>query len=85
LTNRTTVNEAEINTLKNTTIPNLDNKYLIKNSVNGDTMLGTLKCNSYDVVNNGDNLLLGENSSYIYIGSANNTDSKVIYIGGVND
>ena len=35
-----TASESEISTLKNTTIPNLDNKYLVKNSVNGDSMLG---------------------------------------------
>ena len=63
----------------------LDNKYLIKDSINGDSFLGTLKVNSIDVLNNSDNLLIGENSNMIFLGSATNLDSKTINIGGIND
>jgi len=58
---------------------------LIKNSVNGDSMLGTFKCNTFDVVNNADNMMIGENANLIFLGSANNIDSKTINIGGLND
>lgn len=85
LQNKTSTNEAEITNLKNTTIPNLDNKYLIKDSINGDSMLGKLKCNNLDVINNTDTLFIGENAPLIYLGSANNIDAKTINIGGVND
>jgi hypothetical protein len=49
--------------LKNTTLPNLDNKYLIKNDINGDSFTGTLKVNSIDVIPDSNlNLHIGESA-----------------------
>ena len=79
LNNNVSNNTNDINLLKNTTIPNLDNKFLIKS---GDTMTGTLNVNNIDASGN---LNIGSNASNINLGSSNNNDSKVINIGGPND
>ena len=70
---------SDINLLKNTTVPNLDNKYVFKS---GDTITGTLNVNNIDASGN---LNIGANANNINLGSINNNDSKVINIGGPND
>ena len=85
LNNKSNNNETEINTIKNTTIPNLSNKYLIKNDpINGDTFLGKLKVQNIDV-DISQNLIIGENANMIFLGSSTNQDAKTINIGGIND
>ena len=74
-----TTNTNDINTIKNTTIPALDNRYVLKT---GDTITGTLNVSNIDSATD---LFIGENASSIVIGSLTNTDSKVIVIGGPND
>ena len=77
-------NTNSINEINNTTIPNLDSKYLIKNDVNiTESVLGKFKCDNIDSINS--TLKIGENASNIYLGSSDNTDVKNIFIGGVND
>jgi hypothetical protein len=48
-------------------------------------MIGKLKVNEIDVLVPGENLLIGENANIIILGSSNNSDSKTINIGGMND
>jgi hypothetical protein len=72
-------NINDISTIVNSTIPNLDNKFLIKS---GDSMSGALLCNDLDFVGT---LNIGKSSTNINIGNELNEDIKVINIGGVND
>lgn len=79
-----TTHTTDINTLKNTTIVNLDNKFLIKNDpLITENILGKLKCDNLDSINS--TLNIGQSAININIGSTNNNDAKVINIGGVND
>ena len=72
-----TNNLNSINLLNNTTIPNLDNKYLIKQ---GDTMTGVLNVSDIDC---NSILNIGLNSNTINLG--NSATQKTINIGNVND
>ena len=69
----------KINTVINTTIPNLANIYLIKN---GDTMSGPLTVNEIDCSGT---LIIGQTSNVINIGTSVDQSNKIINIGGAGD
>ena len=76
--NTTTTQTSNINTINNSTIPNLSTVYLpIINPV----------CNNLTVnnIDSSGQLTIGHNATSIYIGSSNGLDTKNINIGGTND
>jgi hypothetical protein len=70
---------SDVYSINNTTIPNLDNRFVYKN---GDSMSGPLFVNDVDYVGI---LNIGKSSTNINIGAELNEDIKVINIGGNND
>ena len=79
INNTLTHNSNTLETIVSTTIPNLQNNFLVKT---GDTMIGTLSVNTIDTTGI---LNIGQNASTIYIGSGNINDKKTITIGSGSD